>query len=424
MNVPSVPAFCPRILSNTAINATYVYDAENRLIWTAGYRYVYDGDGKRVEKCVAATSTTPCPTSGTNGTLYWTGIGSDTLDESDLSGNPQEEYIFFNGQRIARRDVTSTGATIAVHYYFSDHLGSHSVITNAAGTAIEQDIDYYPYGGVEHDYATAPVTQRYKFTGKERDTESGLDNFGARYDASSLGRFMSADPLLGSVADPQTLNRYAYVRNNPLNLTDPTGLTIDGSHEGEWCQSVRAFTEAMADLGNREILQAWQWQTTVNALWVVGGGSNSDSAQNQSQQSQLPNPAQVVFNQVKKEFSDLPLSEKNVKDLGAHNGHENIQVNGTASKDQLAQIQKTLDQNKGMFGPGSRIDIKIGDKSFSLHVEFFQSSGSGDTRNVQFQSHIDRGNPNRDVVGMGTHALVDGFRGAVFHPHDPGLDPQ
>ena len=147
-------------------------------------------------------------------------------------------------------------------------------------------------------------------------------------------------------------------------------------------------------------------------------------AQNQSQQSQLPNPAQVVFNQVKKEFSDLPLSEKNVKDLGAHNGHENIQVNGTASKDQLAQIQKTLDQNKGMFGPGSRIDIKIGDKSFSLHVEFFQSSGSGDTRNIQFQSHIDRGNPNRDVVGMGTHALVDGFRGAVFHPHDLGLDPQ
>lgn len=80
-------------------------------------------------------------------------------------------------------------------------------------------------------------------------------------------------------------------------------------------------------------------------------------------------------------------------------------------------------ENKG-FPPGSRIDIKIGDKSFSLHVEFPQVTGSGDTRNLQFQSHIDRGNPNRDVVGMATHAFVDGFRGAVFHPSDPGLDPQ
>jgi RHS repeat-associated protein len=64
----------------------------------------------------------------------------------------------------------------------------------------------------------------HKFTGKERDTESGLDNFEARYTGSSLGRFMSPDPLAGHTVDPQTLNRYAYVRNNPLNLTDPTGL--------------------------------------------------------------------------------------------------------------------------------------------------------------------------------------------------------
>ncbi len=60
--------------------------------------------------------------------------------------------------------------------------------------------------------------------GHPADSESGLDNLGARYMGSSLGRFMSADPLAGHTGDPQTLNRYAYVRNNPLNLTDPTGL--------------------------------------------------------------------------------------------------------------------------------------------------------------------------------------------------------
>jgi RHS repeat-associated protein len=57
-------------------------------------------------------------------------------------------------------------------------------------------------GTVQH----APLT--YKFTGKERDSESGLDNFGARYDSSSMGRFMSADPIGGQKIDPQTLNKY------------------------------------------------------------------------------------------------------------------------------------------------------------------------------------------------------------------------
>ena len=55
----------------------------------------------------------------------------------------------------------------------------------------------------------------YKFTGKERDTESGLDYFGARYYGSSMGRFMSPDPLGGHMENPQSLNKYAYALNNP-----------------------------------------------------------------------------------------------------------------------------------------------------------------------------------------------------------------
>jgi RHS repeat-associated protein len=63
-------------------------------------------------------------------------------------------------------------------------------------------------------------------TGKERDSESGNDYFGARYYSSAMGRFMSPDPMLNSArpGNPQTWNRYAYVRNNPLGRIDPTGL--------------------------------------------------------------------------------------------------------------------------------------------------------------------------------------------------------
>ncbi len=70
---------------------------------------------------------------------------------------------------------------------------------------------------------------RSRCTGKERDAESGLDNFGARYYGSSLGRFMQTDPIwvkADRMLDPQRLNLYSYVRNNPLTLTDPSGMDV------------------------------------------------------------------------------------------------------------------------------------------------------------------------------------------------------
>ena len=215
-----LPGFGYDIAGNMVSNGTasYTYDAENRLISTAGYAYTYDGKGERVKKA-----------SGSTGTLYWKGMGSDPIAESNLSGTMQEEYIFFGDRRVARRDVSGG----AVHYYFSDHLGSHGVVMNATGSTCEQDIDYYPFGGVEQDYCPT-VSQNYKFTGKERDSESGLDNFGARYDASSLGRFMTPDwdarPVTVPYAvfgDPQSLNLYAYVRNDPVSRADADGHSGD-----------------------------------------------------------------------------------------------------------------------------------------------------------------------------------------------------
>ena len=197
---------------------TYTYDAENRLKTTAGVTYTYDGDGNRVQK--------------SNGKLYWYGSGSVILDESDATGNITSEYIFFGGKRLARR-VISSGQ---VQYYFADHLGSSRVVTDASGNVLD-DADFYPFGG-ERSY-TSTSLNAYKFTGKERDAESGLDDFGARYFTSQFGRFMtpdwSASPVLVPYADignPQTFNLYSYVANNPLNTVDPEGhFRLDiGSH--------------------------------------------------------------------------------------------------------------------------------------------------------------------------------------------------
>jgi RHS repeat-associated protein len=186
----------------------YNYNAEGQMSCAAGIAYTYDGDGGRVKK--------------SSGTLYWGGEEGAALAESDLSGNITSEYIFVNGKRIARKDASGT-----VYYYLSDHLGSSSVLTNATGT-IENESDFYPYG-VEHE-VTQNLSNHYKFTGKERDTESGNDYFGARYYGSTMGRFLSPDwsakeePVpYAKLDDPQSLNLYAYVRNNPLTRVDPDG---------------------------------------------------------------------------------------------------------------------------------------------------------------------------------------------------------
>jgi len=78
-----------------------------------------------------------------------------------------------------------------------------------------------------YDCAVQHASLIYKFTGKERDSESGLDNFGARYMSSSMGRFMSVDPSSVSINkfNPQSWNRYSYTYNNPLRFVD---------HNGKW----------------------------------------------------------------------------------------------------------------------------------------------------------------------------------------------
>ena len=194
--------------NNTADGSyTYTYDAENRITSAAGVNYIYDGNDSRVIK--------------SNGTLYWRSIWGDTIAESDLTGSTTNsnyhEYIFFAGRRVARSDPSA----VSVYYYFVDQLGSTRSVTQANGTVCFS-ADYYPYGQELNYNTTCP--QNYKFTGYERDPETGLDYAFNRYYNPRLGRFTSADPLPGAVADLQSLNRYTYVRNDPGNLIDPLGL--------------------------------------------------------------------------------------------------------------------------------------------------------------------------------------------------------
>lgn len=142
------------------------------------------------------------------------------MAETDLAGTTKSEYIFFDGERVARRDgVNGAGR---VFYYISDHLKTASIITDSAGT-IKAESDYYPWGGELQ--ITANDSNHYKFTGKERDSETGLDYFGVRYYGNAIARFITADPPFADqhLIDPQSWNLYSYTRNNPLKFVDDTG---------------------------------------------------------------------------------------------------------------------------------------------------------------------------------------------------------
>jgi len=116
------------------------------------------------------------------------------------------------------------GGGPVLEYYALDALGSVRVVFDAAG-AVKSRADYEPFGASVAASTTGPLP-REQFTGQQRDSEVGLDYFGARFYHAAHGRMLSVDPLyVGAVSDPQRWNRYAYALNSPTSMIDPDGRT-------------------------------------------------------------------------------------------------------------------------------------------------------------------------------------------------------
>jgi RHS repeat-associated protein len=150
------------------------------------------------------------------------------FDDVRLMGAAATEtkYYYAAGQRVAMR--VDDGSTDVVSYLHGDHLGSTTLATDENGVEVPGSRTlYYPYGEERWSASGGDLPTDYGFTGQRQEQELGLYDYNARFYDPWLGRFISADTILPEPENPQALNRYSYVLNNPLRYTDPTGHSAD-----------------------------------------------------------------------------------------------------------------------------------------------------------------------------------------------------
>jgi RHS repeat-associated protein len=185
-------------------------------------RFTYDAFGTR------AKSEKGHVYYGTTATLYVSPL-------YEVEGTTPTKYITLGGTRIA----VVKGQD--VHYLHQDHLGSTTALTDKDGN--KTDSGHYAPFGMSSDTDGTKDTTPYLYTGQELD-DTGLYNYKARLYSAELGRFISPDPVIANAYNPQGLNPYSYVNNNPVMYTDPSGMmTPEGSKGTSWYEDYEPWID-------------------------------------------------------------------------------------------------------------------------------------------------------------------------------------
>jgi RHS repeat-associated protein len=271
----------------------YIYSTENQLVRVEMYEssfmfkevdYIYDALGRRIEKKVQDhTAPNDKMKSFTRRYAY---DGTEIIVEFNESNEPLTYYTHSSLRLddVLSVDVTAKGVTEKIaqvqgsYHYLKDALGSITSVSSSSGNVI-QGYHYTSYGKLTKvsDYMGSDVTASpilstpFTFTGREKDTETGMYYLRARYYDPENGRFISGDLISGGTGVPRTQNKYIFGINNPLSFGDPTGLFADPFTAMLFIQEV--FTAAVnvtAFFGNGPSQKFAQMILVAGAAALVG----------------------------------------------------------------------------------------------------------------------------------------------------------
>jgi RHS repeat-associated protein len=205
---------------NPATGKSYTYDANGNMLTRGNQTLNWDIDNRVTSISIAGGGTTSME-------YDYTGMRFKKDAPTGITLFPFQGYeIAPNGEitkfiRIGVETFASKRGTSKL-YYHNDHLGSVHVITNESAVQVQLN-EYDPWGGVSKFVGDNAVDPTHRFNGKELDPETGLYYYGGRYYDPEISRFISPDPFIQAPDNPQSLNRYSYVLNNPQNYIDPSG---------------------------------------------------------------------------------------------------------------------------------------------------------------------------------------------------------
>ena len=295
--------------------------------------------------------------------------------------------------------------------------GSWAEVGNLYNNSVTTTI--YVWGAQVTNSAAASCDLTFRFTSYERDGETGNDYANARYVESRMGRFLSPDPLMGDIADPQSLNRYSYVLNNPLRSTDPTGMTchnVDGTaNDGDaWgCTSNGGlWTDDDGPSDSRNIIGTMQ-----------GGHFGEDLARHESIITTGWDPELAIYRGPEIEWSDSAIDTKEQQKRAVTQQLLLVFCGGNITLDCANKVHEGLgDKENGLIGGNYNFTLAdVFARGLSLDLSSCLGVRCGLFDSVHFNSmanptsvHMDTANPYILFPGGPVHLFVDYILGKTL----------
>ncbi|MEW6364485.1 MAG: RHS repeat-associated core domain-containing protein [Acidobacteriota bacterium] len=198
---------------------------------------------------------------GSEITYYIYSFDGRLLAEYDSDGYCNRDYIYA-GNRLIAEYKPKVGI---YHFYTPDQINTTRMITDQAGKIL-YSAGFGPYGNEQITWVDK-CSPALKFSGKERDRDTGFDYYGARYFASTQHRWISPDPVRtqdAAVATPQMWNLYSYVANNPISLTDPDGRVIELKYDPAQRAAQLRFIRSVLGNKGQHVTDVWK-----NGEWIL-----------------------------------------------------------------------------------------------------------------------------------------------------------